>query len=184
MVMVCLQAHGGQHSAGIAWSPALYSLLDRSLQEVKPSPFMHSRIVGLLVPLLVLAFGAWIITEYDYLSFGYGLFTIFMYRLTAIRHGCFNKRSSEKEPLELQLGMASSLAFRRSYPVASTLGPSQEECKTKTAAGEEYPTSVKAERSVYNFGYMTCSYQQGVPRGHWEKSTQDHCQPAKYFPWQ
>lgn len=73
------------------------------------------------------------------LAFDYGLFTIIVYELTAIRHGCFNKRSSEKEALELQLDMASGLASRSSYPVASTLRPSQEECKTKHAAGEEYP---------------------------------------------
>lgn len=30
---------------------------------------------------------------------------------------------------------------------------------------------MKPERSVYNFGPMTCYYRQGVARGHWEKST-------------
>lgn len=50
------------------------------------------------------------------LAFGYGLFTMIMYELIAIRNGCFNKGSSEKEVLELQLGMASGLASRRSYP--------------------------------------------------------------------
>ena len=38
-------------------------------------------------------------------SFGYGLFTMFLYGLLAMRKGYFFKGPSEKEILELQLGM-------------------------------------------------------------------------------
>lgn len=50
------------------------------------------------------------------LAFDYGLFTMTMYELTALQNGCFNKGSSEKETLRMQLVMASRLASRKSYP--------------------------------------------------------------------
>jgi len=44
-------------------------------------------------------------------SFGYGLFTMFLYGLLAMRKGYFFKGPSEKENLELHLGMTFLPAF-------------------------------------------------------------------------
>lgn len=44
------------------------------------------------------------------LTFGYGIFTMALYALISMRHGYFFKGTSEKELLELQLGMLLILA--------------------------------------------------------------------------
>lgn len=55
--------------------------------------------------------------------FGYGLFILFVYGFMQIRSGSFFKKSSEKEKLELYLGMFcyDSIHFTRSihipYPI-------------------------------------------------------------------
>lgn len=56
--------------------------------------------------------------------------------------------------------------------MASTLGPSKDECKTKTTTGEEYPTSVKLERSVSNFHHMAGYYRHGAASKRWHKSVE------------
>lgn len=56
--------------------------------------------------------------------------------------------------------------------MASTLGPSRDECKTKTATGEEYPTSINVERSVSNFHHMAGYYRDGAASKRWQKSVE------------
>ncbi|GFF30780.1 epoxide hydrolase 3 [Aspergillus lentulus] len=56
--------------------------------------------------------------------------------------------------------------------MASTMGPSTEECKTRTAAGDEYPVSVKEERALSNFQHMVGYYRDGAALGRWCKSIQ------------
>ena len=56
--------------------------------------------------------------------------------------------------------------------MASTIGPSNEECKTKTATGEEYPTSVKTERVLCNFHHMASYYRHGTATARWQKSVE------------
>lgn len=56
--------------------------------------------------------------------------------------------------------------------MASTLGPSRQECKTKTASGEEYPISVRVERSTYNIHHMASYYRQGAATARWQKSVE------------
>lgn len=56
--------------------------------------------------------------------------------------------------------------------MASTIGPSKDECKTKTATGEEYPTSVKMERSISNFHHMASYYRHGTASTRWQKSVE------------
>ncbi|KAJ9371705.1 hypothetical protein DTO282E5_3638 [Paecilomyces variotii] len=54
--------------------------------------------------------------------------------------------------------------------MASTLGPSAEECKTTTPQGESYPLSVKKERVLGNFEHMARYYREGATLGSWDKS--------------
>lgn len=54
--------------------------------------------------------------------------------------------------------------------MASTLGPSAEECKTKTTSGEGYPTSVTKDRVLGNFEHMASYYRHGTAIGRWQKS--------------
>lgn len=54
--------------------------------------------------------------------------------------------------------------------MASTLGPSAEECKTQTANGEEYPDSVKRDRSFTSFEQMASYYRDGAVLARWQKS--------------
>lgn len=53
--------------------------------------------------------------------------------------------------------------------MASSLGPSVEECKTATSDGDEYPESVKKNRTS-SFRQMACYYRQGAAFSRWEKS--------------
>ncbi|KAL1876042.1 hypothetical protein Plec18167_005303 [Paecilomyces lecythidis] len=54
--------------------------------------------------------------------------------------------------------------------MASTLGPSAEECKTKTPQGEPYPVSVEKERVLGNFEHMARYYREGAAVAPWNKS--------------
>lgn len=54
--------------------------------------------------------------------------------------------------------------------MASTLGPSAEECKTKTASNEGYPTSVTQDRVLGNFEHMASYYRHGTAVGRWHQS--------------
>lgn len=54
--------------------------------------------------------------------------------------------------------------------MASTRGPSVEECKTKTADGVEYPASVKTQRVFGNFDHMVGYYRDGAAVSRWQKS--------------
>lgn len=56
--------------------------------------------------------------------------------------------------------------------MASTIGPSQDECRTQTASGEEYPMSVKTERSVSNFEHTANYYRHGAASTRWQKSVE------------
>ncbi|GIK02434.1 hypothetical protein Aspvir_006487 [Aspergillus viridinutans] len=56
--------------------------------------------------------------------------------------------------------------------MASTMGPSTEECKTRTAQCDEYPASVKEERALSNFQHMVGYYRDGAASGRWCKSVQ------------
>lgn len=56
--------------------------------------------------------------------------------------------------------------------LASTLGPSVEECKTKTADGEEYPASLKNERVHANYEHMASYYRDGTSVARWNKSVE------------
>lgn len=53
--------------------------------------------------------------------------------------------------------------------MASTLGPSAEECKTRTPDGEGYPTSVQ-KRVSGNFAHMVSYYRHGAAVSRWQKS--------------
>lgn len=56
--------------------------------------------------------------------------------------------------------------------MASTMGPSQAECNTKTPLGEEYPTTVKNERALSNFHHMASYYRDGAVTRRWHKSVE------------
>lgn len=56
--------------------------------------------------------------------------------------------------------------------MASSLGPSTEECKTRTADGTEYPPTVKNERALSNFQHMVGYYRDGAAVSRWRKSVQ------------
>lgn len=56
--------------------------------------------------------------------------------------------------------------------MASSMGPSAEESKTKTADGEEYPASVKDQRVFGNFDQMVSYYRHGVAISRWRKSVE------------
>lgn len=55
--------------------------------------------------------------------------------------------------------------------MASTMGPSAEECKTQTENGDSYAESVK-DRSLSNFTHMTRYYRDGASRARWNKSVE------------
>ncbi|KAE8351797.1 putative capsule-associated protein CAP1 [Aspergillus coremiiformis] len=54
--------------------------------------------------------------------------------------------------------------------MASTLGPSVEECKTHTSDGEGYPASVAKERALSNFQHMARYYRENAAISRWQKS--------------
>ncbi|KAK2837019.1 hypothetical protein FQN49_006486 [Arthroderma sp. PD_2] len=54
--------------------------------------------------------------------------------------------------------------------MASTLGPSLEECKTTTPNGEKYPESVRTRAEVGNFKDTTSYYRHGAAADPWHKS--------------
>lgn len=54
--------------------------------------------------------------------------------------------------------------------MASSLGPSAEECKTRTKDNEQYPASVKKERVFGNFDHMAGYYRHGAATARWRKS--------------
>lgn len=54
--------------------------------------------------------------------------------------------------------------------MASSLGPSTEECKTRTGDGGQYPASVKNERVFGNFDHMASYYRHGAAISRWRKS--------------
>ncbi|RJE19862.1 Alpha beta hydrolase [Aspergillus sclerotialis] len=54
--------------------------------------------------------------------------------------------------------------------MASSLGPSAEECKTRTKDNEQYPASVKKERVFGNFDHMAGYYRHGAATSRWRKS--------------
>ncbi|KAE8146427.1 putative capsule-associated protein CAP1 [Aspergillus avenaceus] len=54
--------------------------------------------------------------------------------------------------------------------MASSLGPSFEECKTRTADGQGYPASVEKERALSNFKHMASYYREGAAISRWHKS--------------
>lgn len=56
--------------------------------------------------------------------------------------------------------------------MASTMGPSQAECKTQTPKGEEYPVTVKNERALSNFHHMASYYRDGAATRRWYKSVE------------
>lgn len=56
--------------------------------------------------------------------------------------------------------------------MASSMGPSAEECKTRTADGDGYPASVKNQRVFGNFGHMTGYYRHGAAFSRWRKSVE------------
>lgn len=56
--------------------------------------------------------------------------------------------------------------------MASSMGPSAEECKTRTADGDGYPASVKNQRVFGNFDHMTGYYRHGAAFSRWRKSVE------------
>jgi hypothetical protein len=56
--------------------------------------------------------------------------------------------------------------------MASTLGPSAEECKTETSDHERYPESVIKQRASGNFVNMASYYRHGTAVARWSKSVE------------
>ncbi|PWY72405.1 alpha/beta fold family hydrolase [Aspergillus heteromorphus CBS 117.55] len=56
--------------------------------------------------------------------------------------------------------------------MASSMGPSTEECKTQTPDGEEYPTSLKNDRAPSSFQHMAGYYRDKTSVGRWHKSVE------------
>ncbi|PYH95004.1 putative capsule-associated protein CAP1 [Aspergillus ellipticus CBS 707.79] len=56
--------------------------------------------------------------------------------------------------------------------MASSMGPSIEECKTQTPDGDEYPASLKNERAPSGFQHMACYYRDGTSIARWHKSVE------------
>ncbi|PLB46785.1 putative capsule-associated protein CAP1 [Aspergillus steynii IBT 23096] len=56
--------------------------------------------------------------------------------------------------------------------MASTLGPSAEELKTRTADGQGYPASISEERTVSNFMHMASYYRDNTALARWQKSVE------------
>ncbi|EAU36344.1 conserved hypothetical protein [Aspergillus terreus NIH2624] len=56
--------------------------------------------------------------------------------------------------------------------MASSIGPSIEECRTQTADGDEYPVALAKERAYANFEHMAKYYREGLALARWEKSVQ------------
>lgn len=54
--------------------------------------------------------------------------------------------------------------------MASSLGPSVEECRTQTYDGEGYPASVVKERALGNFQHMARYYREKAATSRWQKS--------------
>jgi pimeloyl-ACP methyl ester carboxylesterase len=54
--------------------------------------------------------------------------------------------------------------------MASSLGPSVEECKTRTFDGEGYPDSVAKDRALSNFQHMARYYREKAATSRWQKS--------------
>ncbi|KAE8161053.1 putative capsule-associated protein CAP1 [Aspergillus tamarii] len=54
--------------------------------------------------------------------------------------------------------------------MASSLGPSVEECRTQTSDGEGYPASVVKERVLGNFQHMARYYREKAATSRWQKS--------------
>ncbi|KAE8383642.1 putative capsule-associated protein CAP1 [Aspergillus bertholletiae] len=54
--------------------------------------------------------------------------------------------------------------------MASSLGPSTEECSTQTSDGEGYPASVVKERVLGNFQHMARYYREKAATSRWQKS--------------
>lgn len=74
---------------------------------------------------------------------------------------------------KLSYGEAGEYTIRdAAESMASTLGPSADECKTKTTKGEPYPSSVVKERVLGNFEHMASYYRQGASVSPWNKSVE------------
>lgn len=56
--------------------------------------------------------------------------------------------------------------------MASSIGPSPEECKTQTAEGDTYADTITKVRSLANFEYMARYYRDGLALARWHKSVQ------------
>lgn len=56
--------------------------------------------------------------------------------------------------------------------MASTLGPSTEELKTRTADGQGYPASISEQRTVSNFMHMASYYRHDTALARWQKSVE------------
>lgn len=86
--------------------------------------------------------------------------------------GTAGNRSFIRMVHKVSYGDDSFSEFDAGECMASTLGPSKDECKTQTASGEEYPTSVKTERSISNFHHTASYYRQGAASTRWQKSVE------------
>ncbi|KAF9895383.1 hypothetical protein FE257_000288 [Aspergillus nanangensis] len=56
--------------------------------------------------------------------------------------------------------------------MASSIGPSAEECRTQTEQGDEYPLALTKYRSIANFEHMARYYREGLASATWHKSVQ------------
>lgn len=93
--------------------------------------------------------------------------------LTFVQYlGTGGNRSFLRMVHKLSYGEDSFSEADASECMASTIGPSQDECKTQTASGEEYPMSVKTERSVSNFVHTASYYRHGAASKRWQKSVE------------
>ncbi|EEP77179.1 predicted protein [Uncinocarpus reesii 1704] len=76
-----------------------------------------------------------------------------------------------KEIHRLSVGQADKFTLRDAQEsMASTLGPSAEECESSTENGEKYPRSVREREKSGNFGDIASYYRDGAAGGVWHKS--------------